>query len=106
MGETGGVKNILKEGQAAPMEGGKTLKMWMPLMIPCWGTNTPAKDKDIIEALLMWAQARARRAANSGGGADGDGGDGERQHACRASVFLESPVERGTRLQSRSERRG
>ena len=31
-----------------------------PLMIACWGTAKPAADKDIIEALLMWAEKNGK----------------------------------------------
>ena len=56
MGETGGVRNLLKDKGCDPLEGGDTLKKWTPLHIACWGSVKPASDKDIVEALLLWAQ--------------------------------------------------
>ena len=56
MGDTGGVKNIIKAGEADILQGGATERSWTALHIACWGTNKPQNDKDIIEALLMWAQ--------------------------------------------------
>lgn len=58
MGDTGGVKNLLKAGAADPAEGGTTLRQWTPLHIACWGTMKPQNDKEIVEALLLWAQKK------------------------------------------------
>ena len=56
VGETGAVKNLLKGGEADPLQGGKTQRQWTPLHIACWGTLKPQADKDIVEAILLWAQ--------------------------------------------------
>ena len=32
------------------------MREWTPLHIACWGTVKPTSDKDIVEALLLWAQ--------------------------------------------------
>lgn len=60
MGETGGVRNLIKDGQADVMAGGDTQRKWTPLHIACWGTNKPGSDKDIVEALLLWAQKNGK----------------------------------------------
>lgn len=60
MGETGGVKNLIKEGAADVLAGGETQRKWTPLHIACWGTNKPQNDKDIVEALLLWAQKNGK----------------------------------------------
>ena len=62
MGETGGVKNLIKEGNADILAGGGTVRKWTPLHIACWGTNKPQNDKDIVEALLLWAQKAGKEA--------------------------------------------
>jgi hypothetical protein len=56
MGDTGAVKNLLKGGEADPSQAGATHRGWTPLHIACWGTSKPQNDKDIVEAILMWAQ--------------------------------------------------
>ena len=60
MGDTGAVKNLLKGGEADPLAPGETLRGWTPLHIACWGSMKPQNDKDIIEALLMWAQKNGK----------------------------------------------
>ena len=61
MGETGAVKNLLKGGEADPLAPGKTQRGWTPLHIACWGSLKPQNDKDIIEALLLWAQKSGKQ---------------------------------------------
>jgi hypothetical protein len=61
MGETGAVKNLLKGGEADPLAPGKTQRGWTPLHIACWGSLKPQNDKDIVEALLLWAQKSGKQ---------------------------------------------
>ena len=56
MGDTGAVRNLIKAGEADLMQPSKTLKEWTPLHIACWGSIKPTSDKDLVEALLLWAQ--------------------------------------------------
>lgn len=56
MGDVGGVRNLLKAGEADIMGKGQTEREWTPLHIAVWGTRKPDNDKDIIEALLIAAQ--------------------------------------------------
>ena len=90
---------MIKGGVADPLGKGETLRGWAPLQIACWGSMKPQNDKDIIEALLLWAMkvkkedeirgmadnegntalelAKARRemfAAQEPAGGDGEGG--------------------------------
>lgn len=60
MGDTGAVKNLLKGGEADPLAPGETLRGWTPLHIACWGSMKPQNDKDIIEAILLWAQKKGK----------------------------------------------
>ena len=50
------MKNLLKGGEADPLQGGDTIKQGTALHTACWGTLKPASDKDIVEAILLWAQ--------------------------------------------------
>ena len=60
MGDVGAVKNLLKQGEADPMAPGATQREWTPLHIACWGSMKPQNDKEIVEALLMWAMKKGK----------------------------------------------
>ena len=60
MGDIGGVRNLLKAGAADPLAMGATIRGWATLHIACWGSMKPQNDKDIVEALLMWAMKNKR----------------------------------------------
>ena len=60
MGDIGAVKNLIKAGEADPMQPGDTQRQWTPLHIACWGSMKPQNDKEIIEAMLMWALKKGK----------------------------------------------
>lgn len=55
-GDVAKVKSWLKDGKGDLLEAGKTERGWTPLHIACWGTAKPQSDKDMVEALLFFAQ--------------------------------------------------
>ena len=60
IGDTAAVRNLIKADQADPLQPSETVRGWAPLHIACWGTLKPQADKDIVEALLMWAQKKGK----------------------------------------------
>ena len=60
MGDLAGVRNMIKGGEADLLAPSETLRKWTPLQICCWGTMKPANDKDLVEALLMWAMKKGK----------------------------------------------
>jgi len=60
MGDLAGVRNMIKAGEADLLAPSETLRKWTPLQICCWGTMKPANDKDLVEAILMWAMKKGK----------------------------------------------
>lgn len=56
LGDTAAVRNILKAGEADPLAPSVTIQQWTPLHCAAWGSINLKSDKDIAEALLLWAQ--------------------------------------------------
>eukprot|EP00326_Haptolina_ericina_P008280 CAMPEP_0181217920 /NCGR_PEP_ID=MMETSP1096-20121128/27410_1 /TAXON_ID=156174 ORGANISM="Chrysochromulina ericina, Strain CCMP281" /NCGR_SAMPLE_ID=MMETSP1096 /ASSEMBLY_ACC=CAM_ASM_000453 /LENGTH=194 /DNA_ID=CAMNT_0023310087 /DNA_START=18 /DNA_END=603 /DNA_ORIENTATION=- len=56
LGDVPGVKGLIKAGLIDLTAPGETRRQWTPLHIACWGSSKPQFDKEIIEALLLYAQ--------------------------------------------------
>ena len=56
MGDVPGVKGLLKAGHVDITAPGNTKRQWTPLHIACWGSVKPGNDKEIVEAILLYAQ--------------------------------------------------
>lgn len=66
LGDTAGVKGMLKHGEVDIMAPGMTKRKWTALHIACWGTAKPQNDKDIVEAILIAASKAGKEAALRG----------------------------------------
>jgi len=72
LGDTAAVRNILKAGEADPLAPSVTIQQWTPLHCAAWGSINLKSDKDIAEALLLWAQ-KAKKEKEIRDAVDSDG---------------------------------